>query len=457
MATGDETRGNVRLDEQVKLVLEAFDDVATDPPDWLATAQDAGRSSLRFLYRTGVILVRDEYLDRVREVVPGEVVDGLTRGVSLYRPAFQSTLDALATIDAKIGRDVATPDHMVSVAPKSLCPATEPVETKTTKPVPVRDGRRCSGEGIRVAIVDTGLFDGIGAVRGWLDGVTGDSEGPVDQGDIGPYVGHGTFIAGVVRAMAPKADVHVERVPIQRVGVWRESDMVAQLDEALASGADIISVSAGTNTRRDAASLALAAWYEASLRHRPDVVFVAAAGNNGSNTPFWPAAFPWALAVGATTADGTSRAHFSNYGSWVGVFAPGEGHLNAFARGSYTCTETPHVGEVRRFDAMAEWAGTSFAAPLVAGMIAARASGLGIDVVTARDQLLHLARAAGVSGVGPVLLPEMTCATAQDACPTCGRELQVAASAAAAASTAGRGAKRSATTRASGGKKPKKA
>jgi subtilisin family serine protease len=392
---------------QVDLVLREFKRAGID-----VDYQGAAGGGLDFVFQQHVILVRDEYLDQVARIVGGEPLDGLIDGVTLYsldrnHSDFPTVLRALAAIDEQLGVGVATPNHVLSTTPVGLCAATEPQEVpRDARPDPgiCLDN---SGAGALISVVDTGLLAGAAAHHRWLTGATG----PVDpvsavsgeEPHIGPFTGHGTFVAGVARCMAPACEIRVGRI-FAVAGAALETEIVKALDQVLGQGPDIISLSAGGTSRKDLPLLGFEGFWR-RYRHLKGTVLVAAAGNNGDRRPFWPAAFPHVVSVGALAANWRSRADFSDYGSWVDVYAPGEGIVNAFATGVYTCHEPPDVGRHRHFHGMARWSGTSFSTPLVAGLIAARMSRTGESGRRAADALLARAQAQPLDGMGPVLLP----------------------------------------------------
>ncbi len=404
--SGEPEHTRNKQDIQVDLIVRAGREKGIEVRPW---ADDEG--NVNFLYEEGVILVRDGYLPQVQDILGGEVRDGLMHGVTLLslRPVrddrFANVIAAVDEIDRRLGPGIATPNHVFWLTPVAHCPATEPEEVPVhARPDPgLCDG---GGAGVLIYVSDTGLVPGTTA-HPWLAGVTG----PVDPLESHPdgtvtipgYAGHGTFIAGVLRCLAPSSAVHVAR-DFDASGALSESEMVTRLYEALRVGADIISLSGGGFTRGHLPPLSFEGFWN-QYRHYKGVVMVAAAGNNAQRKPFWPAAFPQVVGVGALAANMRARAYFSDFGPWVNVYAAGDGLVNAFATGTYVCREPPDTGQRREFHGMARWSGTSFSTPLVSGLIAARMSRSGENARQAADALLVLARAQAVPGVGPVLYP----------------------------------------------------
>lgn len=376
-----------------------------------------------FVYHPDRVLVRGDDVDDFERAVAtlddgllkgsprvdAELLDGeLVRYVLPERPAGQSVPDVLDLLEqAGLGRGKASPDHWVHVSPGgpgNLCPAIEPEETGLTEPWPPRVPQHKVACDVSVVVVDTGWNPPSGSDprTPWLHDVHGDDER--NDPDLRPYAGHGTFIAGVVRCVSPETKVFVEGFALGGLGGGGvlESDLVVQLEEALKHDPQVINLSAGCRTRMDHPSIALERFHHKHLRHR-DCVLVAAAGNDSWSAPFWPAAFDWCVGVGSLDRDGRVS-EFSNFGVSADVYALGRNHVNAFPDGTFVCHESPNKGDVRVFSTgMARWSGTSFAAPLVAGMIAREISKTGSSARDARDAVLATARYDSDPMVGPHL------------------------------------------------------
>jgi subtilisin family serine protease len=404
---------NDKFVDQIDLLVNEFGgQLEIEPPNWRTAGVNA-------IYQARSVLVRDHDAPRTLDLFGGGTRRRNRLGVTqLDLPAavpdeapgrdagLSPTQRFLAHADERFGRGIVTPNHLVWICKSvSPCPATEPETVSDgAGPEPFRTAMgNADGHGVKVVVLDVGWTEAPHA--SWLNGVTGDVEDAYDEeGMIRPYAGHGTFIAGVIRAIAPRTEVVVKSY-FDKAGAMFEVDLADRLADVLAENPHIISLSAGSKTRFDLPALGLGTFSTPRQSDPDGPVLVAAAGNDGDDRRFWPAAHDETVSVGALAADGTTRASFSNYGSWVDVYAPGENLINAFLSGEYRCTERPNKGTIRKFAGMARWSGTSFATPLVAGLIARRMSSTGERPKQAANALLALSQTQVLPKVGPVLLP----------------------------------------------------
>lgn len=281
------------------------------------------------------------------------------------KPRRRDVLDVLRVYDDELGVGVVSPEHYVHLAGTGdgrACPATEPNLAPGTRPWPDAEPADSKlGGKVKVVVIDTG----------WGDDAYVDPAAPAPR-DLKPYAGHGSFAEEVLRCRAPAADIQHLSFSIDSGGAIRETELADVLRQALQMEPQVISMSAGCHTRHDRPLKA----FERVWRNVPDemkdqVVVVTAAGNDASPSPFYPAASDWAIGVGSLDID-NKVSSYSNYRQSADVFILGRGHVNKYPEGRYTCHWAPYVGHRRNFNTgWARWSGTSFATPLLAGLIAA--------------------------------------------------------------------------------------
>ena len=137
--------------------------------------------------------------------------------------------------------------------------------------------------------------------------------------DGGPYsaFGHGTMTAGLVHLVAPKSKI----LPLKAFssdGTGYLSNIVAALYYAVQHKANVVNMSFDVSTPSAALSQAV------SYANQSGVVLVAAAGNENTSAPVYPAALNGNVMGIASTTDWDARSSFSNYGSAdVWIAAPG--------------------------------------------------------------------------------------------------------------------------------------
>jgi subtilisin family serine protease len=239
-----------------------------------------------------------------------------------------------------------------------------------------------------VSVLDTGLDVSHPEFAGQVQRTVDTSSGTADVTD---FVGHGTFVTGLINALDGNAlggkgvagSTKVLAVRASRDGRFELSDLIRGIDFSIRRGADVINMSlAGQGFTQSHARALEAAFFN-------DVLPVAASGNNAENGN--PLEFPAAavggrrgrrgigLSVAATKPDG-SVASFSNHNDFVSLAAPGAsaGSCLFGVFSTLPPTTTPpwneggcpllFTGAVGDHYGYGE--GTSFASPIVAGLAA---------------------------------------------------------------------------------------
>lgn len=455
---------------QIENILRADPNVRAFPPDWRTRPEgvDYLYRIDRVIARTENLEVVQRELETRNignSAEDGEFLAGLTR-VNITVPEetmpeegagegeggageageVWSLPRQIEDIRGSLGNAALSLDHLFYVCKVHSCAAIEPeVPGCSTSPVPAQQ-TGASGSGIAVRILDTGLVHATAAQLWWMTpGVTGDPDTLVHpdpnhpgQFDITQDGGHGTFTAGCVRVTAPDATVHVvnaaqllrpkqqsdETEPETDIGAVWESDLAVLLRSHIEQNEfQVLVINFAGTTQGNVEPPSLAQLYADLITHREDdLVILAPAGNEGDARVNWPSNFPWVVSVGGLT-DGAplaqasdsgryrpggplTRAQWSNYGK-VDVWAPGDLLVNGYATGNYQPSWSgPPTPPVRHFTGMAVWSGTSFATPLVAGMIAARKAAFPDQSVRAAwTHLKAVAAGQDVPYAGPSLLP----------------------------------------------------
>lgn len=206
------------------------------------------------------------------------------------------------------------------------------------------DADAADGAGIDVAVIDSGLDETHPA----LAGVIADFYDALPDQPL-ELRGHGTSVAGIIagvdayRGVAPGARIHIARA-FDLSGSTVDAILDA-FEWAVGKDVRIINMSF-VGPRNDLFALACR---QARAR---GIVMVAAAGNNGPGAPFaFPAAYDEVIAVTATDENDGLMAR-ANRGRYIHLAAPGVGIIAPAPGGSDVVT------------------GTSFAAPVVTGVIA---------------------------------------------------------------------------------------
>ncbi|SDG43298.1 Subtilase family protein [Lentzea fradiae] len=351
-----------------------------------------------FLYRPGQLLVGSEDQQRVVEKLrendipsrPGEGFAGMARLTLPDNPEDVPRIVRLLR-DQRTWPNQRVPlvqPHHVVVGHGGLVMGNPGDRPYPTDPVsaPKYDDRL---KKVRVGVIDTGISSGASSEHAeWFEGryvLEADDVDPAYRsGDVFALQGgHGTFVAGVIQNAAPGVTFDPE-IGLDHNGFGDEERLCRKITELGRKKIDLLNLSLGCFTEDDVASEPM----RRTIAALPaEVVVVASAGNQGTQRPSWPAALDGVTAVAAAEQkeDGSVvPAFYSNWGHWVDACAIGN-RASTYLKGSW---HLPGEAAPTPFALWAYWYGTSFAAPLVTGRIAATMVADGISAAQARDKLV---------------------------------------------------------------------
>ncbi len=253
--------------------------------------------------------------------------------------------------------------------------------------------KETQGEGIKVCVLDTGIAlehpDLQPAILESRDFTRSPSAAYDAQG-------HGTHVSGIIAArrnakgivgVAPQSKIIAAKV-LNDEGAGTSQDIVAGIQWAIASGADILSMSLGSPEPDEEIHQALL------IAISKGIFVITAAGNEGPDldTVGYPAGFPEMVAVGSIDRR-KKLSQFSSRGRQVDVVAPGDEITSCYPPRSY-----------------ATLSGTSMATPCISGVVALalskhRKMGGKTPLRTQQDLIEHLCRTsadAGLDGFDPL-------------------------------------------------------
>jgi len=299
---------------------------------------------------------------------------------------FSAIPAAVATLSAKDAKDLEGSDKVLAVEPNHVYSIAKKPSDKpgggggTTDPPPevlpwgvdridaeevwADAGTPSTGEGVTVAVIDTGIDkdhpDLASNIVGGYNFVV--KKGRLDTGAWDDDNGHGTHVSGTIAGIdndvgvigvAPEASLYGIKVLNNR-GMGYMSDVI----DGILWAAEVNVGTAGSPDHIDVISMSLSGPASSSLAaavktaYDAGIVIVAASGNDGYSSVSYPAAYPEVISVGAT--DSSDRvASWSNYDPDLDFVAPGVSVYSTYKNGGYATAS-----------------GTSMACPHVSGTVA---------------------------------------------------------------------------------------
>ncbi|CAM4520217.1 type VII secretion-associated serine protease mycosin [Paenibacillus endophyticus] len=202
-------------------------------------------------------------------------------------------------------------------------------------------------EEVIIAVLDTGVQSNHPDLKGKITkgiNIVDETAEPDDD------VGHGTHVSGIIGATVNNSEGvaglswYNKIMPIKVLdssGAGSTYSVAQGIIWAVDHGAKVINMSLGNYAQADFLHDAIKYAYE------HDVVMIAASGNDNTDRPGYPAAYPEVFAVAATDSN-KEKASFSNYGNYIDVAAPGDSIASTYPGSQYaalsgTSMASPHV------------------------------------------------------------------------------------------------------------------
>jgi Subtilase family len=261
------------------------------------------------------------------------------------------------------------------------------------------------GEHVTIGVVDSFFYDPVAAGHpSWaIDGVDFDVVGPVPS-EHRPHnvtIGHGNAVVGIIKQLAPEATVitsTIETVAGDVPGAMSDTSVAAAIERLLSEHrVHILVLPLGGSTR----SGAMPAIARALDPYLDSTVVIASAGNSGDDPTVYPALDPDIVGVSAwkpsamelSYARGAAKvvlppyaglpklalAPWANSGVCAQLAAPGVRVPAPFLTGRYAIEggekNTGAFIAQQEFKGWALFTGTSFAAPIAAGVAAGAVGG----------------------------------------------------------------------------------
>ncbi|OBZ08156.1 MULTISPECIES: S8 family peptidase [Bacillales] len=198
-----------------------------------------------------------------------------------------------------------------------------------------------------IAVLDTGVQSNHPDLKGKITKGTNIVNEGADPDDD---VGHGTHVSGIIGAVVNNGEGvaglswYNKIMPVKVLdssGAGSTYSVAQGIIWAVDHGAKVINMSLGNYAQADFLHDAIKYAYE------HDVVMIAASGNDNTDRPGYPAAYPEVFAVAATNSS-KEKASFSNYGDYIDVAAPGDSIASTYPGSQYaalsgTSMASPHV------------------------------------------------------------------------------------------------------------------